>query len=74
MINHISKCSKLAPKEYEARNDWVGKVIYWNLCEKLKFDHTNEWYMHNTESVQENEMHKVLWDFEIQKDHLILGR
>ena len=24
--------------------------------------------MHNPESVQENEMHKVLWDFEIQTD------
>ena len=26
--------------------------------------------MHNPESVQENEMHKILWDFEIQMDHL----
>ena len=27
-INHIiSKCSKLAQKEYKARHDWVGKVI-----------------------------------------------
>ena len=30
--------------------------------------------MHNPESVLENEMHKILWDFEIQKDHLILAR
>ena len=27
--------------------------------------------MHNPESVSENEMHKLLWDFEIQTDHLI---
>ena len=30
--------------------------------------------MHNPESVQENETHKILWDFKIQKDHLILAR
>ena len=29
--NIISKCSKLAQKEYKSRHDWVGKVIYlWN--------------------------------------------
>ena len=29
-INHIiSKCSKLAQKEYKTRHDWVGKVIPW---------------------------------------------
>ena len=28
-INHIiSECSKLALKEYNARHDWVGKVIH----------------------------------------------
>ena len=30
--------------------------------------------MHNLEFVLENEMHEVLWDFEIQADHLILAR
>ena len=30
--------------------------------------------MHNPESVQENEMHKLLWDFEIQTNHLISAR
>ena len=28
--------------------------------------------MHNPESVLENEKHKVLWDFEMQTDYLIL--
>ena len=72
MINHIiSECNKLAQKEYNTRHDWVGKVIHWELCKKLKFDHVNNWYMHNPESVMENEMLKLLWDFEIQMDHLI---
>ena len=27
--------------------------------------------MHKSESIWENEVHKILWDFEIQTDHLI---
>ena len=50
------------------------KVTQWELCKKLKFDHTNKWYMHNPESVLENETNIVLWDFEIQTDHLISAR
>ena len=35
-INHtVSKCSKLAQKEYRTRYDWVGKVIHSELCKKL---------------------------------------
>ena len=75
IINHmISECSKSRQKEYKSRQNWIGKVIHWELCKKLKFDHTNKWYMHNPESVFENETHKVLVDFEIQTDHLISTR
>ena len=30
--------------------------------------------MNNPESVLENEMHKILWKFEIQTDHIISAR
>ena len=74
-INHIiSKCNKLAQKEYNTRHYSVGKVIHWEMCKKLKFDHTNKWYMHNSASVQEKDKHKHLWNFDIQTDHLILAR
>ena len=74
-IDHIiSECSKLAQKLYKTRHDWVGKVIHWELHKKFKFDHTNKWYMHNPESVQENETHKILRDFATQTDHLISAR
>ena len=74
-INHIiSECSKLALSGYKSRHDWEGKVIYGELCKKFKFDHMNKWYMHNPESVQKNETNKILWDFEIQTDHLISAR
>ena len=72
-INHIiSEYSKLAGREYKARHDWVGKVIHWEMCKKFKFDHTNRWYMHNPAPVLENATRKLLWDFNIQIDNLIL--
>ena len=42
-------------KEYKNRDNWVRKVIHWELCKKLKFHHTNKWYMNKPESVLENE-------------------
>ena len=60
--------------ERETSHDWVGNVIHWELCKKLKFDHSKKWYMHNSESVLQSETHKLLWDFEIQTYHQILAR
>ena len=74
-INHIiSKCSKLALKEYKTKHYWVGKVIHWEMCKKFKVDHRNKWYMNNSAPVQENDTHKLLWDFDIYTDHLISAR
>ena len=74
-INHIiSECSKLVQKEYKAGHDLVGLVIHWEMCEKFKFDHANKWYMHNSAAVLENDTYKLLWDFDIQTDHLISAR
>ena len=70
----IRECSKLAQNEYETRHNWVGKVIPWEMCKKLKFDHTNKWYLHNPASVLENDTHELLWDLNIQTDHLIWAR
>ena len=52
----------------------MGKEIHWELCKKLKFIRTIKWYMHKAESVLENEMHKILWSFEIQTDHQIQAK
>ena len=65
-INHMkSECGKLAQKEYKIRHDWVGKVIHLESYKKLEFNHTSKCYMHNPESVLENETHNHLLDFEI---------
>ena len=74
-INHmISECSKLTQKEYEARHDWLVKMIYWEMGKKLKFDHANKCYMHKPAPVLENDKLKLLWDFDIQTDHRISAR
>ena len=52
----------------------MGKVIHWEMSKKFQFDHTNKWYMHNPAPVLENDTHKLLWDFNIQTDHLIPAR
>ena len=74
MINHIiSECSKLAEKEYKW--DMTGWAwFHGEMCKKFKFDHPNKWYMHNPALVLENDSHKLLWDFNIQTDHLIPTR
>ena len=50
----------------------MGKVIYWELCKKFKFDHLVE--MVYAESVLEYDTRKIIWDFKIQTDHLIPAR
>ena len=49
------------------RHDWVGKVIHLELCKKLKFDPTEQMVYTQSWRVLKNEMHKILWDFEITK-------
>ena len=40
----------------------MRKVIPWKLSKKMKFDHTNKWYMYKPESSQKNKTQKLLWD------------
>ena len=44
------------------------------MSKKFKFDLTDTWYMHKSASALENDTHKLLWDFDIQTDHLISAR
>ena len=42
------KQKRMQQKECETWHDWMEKVMNGGeLCKKLKFDHTNKWYMHN---------------------------
>ena len=58
-------------KEYKTRHERVGNGIHCELSTKLEFDYSTKWYKHKPETVPEN---KLLWDFRIQRHHLILER
>ena len=70
MINHISECCKQNIRlDTTERGRWSTGICArnWNLNIQASG-------ICSTESVLENETQKVLWDFEIQKDHLISAR
>ena len=74
-VNHIvSGCEKLAQREYKRRHDNVAKMVHWKLCEKYGFKSNEKWYEHEPESVVENDRVKLLWDVNIQCDHIIEAR
>ena len=74
-IDHIvSGCSNLALKEHKRRHDNLGKIVHWKLARKCNFQAGDKWYEHEPESVLENEDYKILWDFNIQTDHVIEAR
>ena len=45
---------------YKTKHDLLGKAVDWELCKKLKFEDTTKLYMHQPESVPENETHEIL--------------
>ena len=74
-INHIiSECPKLAQKEYKRRHDWFGTKIHWEICKKYDIEVNKNWFEHKPEKVTENNYCKILWDFNIQTDHIIEAR
>ena len=32
--------------QYKSKHEWLGMVIHWKLCKRLKFDHADKWYKH----------------------------
>ena len=74
-INHlIAKCKKLAQKEYKQRHDNIARIVHVELCEKFGLVGEVTWYNHKPASVVENDRVKILWDFNIQTDHVIQHR
>ena len=74
MSHLVSECSKLAQREYKRRHDTVATIIHWELCRLYELDRADKWFEHQPSSVQETDGTKVLWDFNIQCDHIIEAR
>ena len=74
-VDHlVAECEKIAQKEYKKRHDNVARIIHLELCQKYNLIGKVKWYNHKPESVMENDMVKILWDFNIQTDHIIQHR
>ena len=63
----LSKCSKLAQKEYTRRHDWFGTKIHLKICRKYGIKVKEKWYKHKPEVVVEDD--KDVWDVTAQTDH-----
>ena len=59
-------CSKLLQKEYKTWHNKKKKLIHWELCKRIKFDHADKWYVYKQVSIQENEIQKIFSNLEIQ--------
>ena len=49
-------------------------ILYWKLCGKYKLAWKDNWYERTPERVTKNEEVKLLWDMNIQCDHVIETR
>ena len=55
-ISHIvSKCEKLAQKEYKRRHNNVARIVDWKLSGKCNLIRSEKWYENAPEGVVENE-------------------
>ena len=70
----VSKCSKLAQKEYKRRHDKVATAVHWGILKTNNLPHLKHWYEHKAEAVMENEKVEILWNFNIYVDKLINAR
>ncbi|XP_047475423.1 uncharacterized protein LOC125029527 [Penaeus chinensis] len=62
------------PREYKQRHDSIARIVHLELCQKFELVGEVKWYNHRPESVMENDRVKILWDFNIQTDHVIQHR
>ena len=74
VMHILSECSKLAQREYKRRHDNVARIVHWELCGLYKIGRGKNWYEHEPKAVIESDEVKILWDFNIQCDHVIEHR
>ena len=54
------------------KNDNVARIVHLGLCQKFDLVGEVKWY--KPASAVENDRAKILWDFNIKKDHVIQHR
>ena len=65
MVFHlVSECRVMAQNEYEGRHDKVAKIIHWDMYKEKGVEVSSKFLAGV----------KILWDFNIQTDHIIEHR
>uniref|UniRef100_A0A3B3HDB2 HAT C-terminal dimerisation domain-containing protein n=1 Tax=Oryzias latipes TaxID=8090 RepID=A0A3B3HDB2_ORYLA len=72
-IQHITAgCKMLAGKAYMERHNQVAGIIYRNMCAEYGLE-TPRSKWETPPKVVENERAKILWDFQIQTDRMVMA-
>ena len=72
-IDHVvSGCSKLAQRQQKRRYDNLDKIAHWKLTKKYNFEGGDKQYKQDPESALKNEDYKILQNFSLQTDHVII--
>ena len=70
----ISECKCLAQKEYKRGHDNIARLVHGALGCKYDLRRSEKWYDHQPDGVVKSERCKILWDMNIQCDHVIEAR
>ena len=72
LITHlIAECKKLAQEECKQTHDNIARIAHLVLCQKFGLVGEVKWYNPKPASVVQNDRLKIMWDFNIQTDHVI---
>ena len=74
IIHLIAEYKKFAQKKCKQRHDNIARIVHLELCQEFGLVGEVKWYNHKPASVVENERIKIMWDFNIQTDHVIQYR
>ena len=67
----IAQCKKLAQKEYHQSYYNIARIVHLALCQKFGLVGQVKCYNHEPAIVVENDRVEILWDFNIQTDHIL---
>ena len=68
---HVSGTERAQDKK---RRDNIARLLDWTVCCKYDLSRSEKWYDHQPDGLVENERCKILWDMNIQCDHVIEAR
>ena len=73
-ITHlIAECKNLAQKDYKQIHN-IARIVHLELCQKFGLVGKVKLYIRKSASVVGNDRVKILWDFNIQTDHVTQHR